>query len=81
LSDFLLDLRQSLAHQGFATDFSKIGLDISMGMPDEDPEPFPGWFSQTHMHQDLSISLRKKSLNLGLSLSAFLPIKIIDGNS
>jgi hypothetical protein len=52
LSDFLLDLHQSLSHQGFA----KI-LDISMGMPVG---------SQTPMHQDLCTSLRKKSAQLRL---------------
>jgi len=52
LSDFLLDLRRSLAHKGFA----KI-LNVSAGMP--------AVFLQILMHQDLSTYLRKKSLNLG----------------
>ena len=65
LSDFTRSTSISLAHRDFATDFSKIGLDISTGMPAEDPELFPGWLSQTPVHQDLSISLRKKPLNLG----------------
>jgi len=51
LSDFILDLHQSLEHQGLAK-----SLDISIGMP---------IFSQTLLHQDFSTFLRKKSLNLG----------------
>ena len=66
LSDFLLDLHRSLAHQ----ESSKI-LDISTGMPVGDPDLFSGRFSRTLMHQDLSTSLRKKSLNSGLIYSIF----------
>jgi hypothetical protein len=35
-------------------------------MPVKDPDVFPGRFSQTIMHQDLSTSLPKKSLNSGI---------------
>jgi len=54
LSDFLLDLHRSLAHKGFA----KI-LDISTGMPVEDPGVFSGRFVQIFLHQDLGTYLRK----------------------
>jgi len=37
-------------------------------MPVGDPDLFSGRFSRTFMHQDLSTSLRKKSLNSGLIL-------------
>jgi hypothetical protein len=47
LSDFLLDLHQSLAHQGFA----KI-LDISMGMPVV--------FANPYASRSLHISSQKK---------------------
>ena len=33
MSDFLLDLRRSIAHKNFTPDLNKIGLDISTGMP------------------------------------------------
>jgi hypothetical protein len=35
-------------------------------MPVGDPDLFSGRFSQTLMHQELSTSLRKKSLNSGI---------------
>ncbi len=54
LSDFLLDLHRSLAHQGFA----KI-LDIATGMPAVFVPP------QAGLHQDPGTSLPQKSLNLG----------------
>jgi hypothetical protein len=54
LSDFFLDLHRSLAHKGFA----KI-LDISTGMPVEDPGAFSGRFVQIFLHQDFGTSLRK----------------------
>ncbi|MEA3435542.1 MAG: hypothetical protein U9R43_03695 [Thermodesulfobacteriota bacterium] len=60
LSDFLLDLRRSLAHKGF----TKI-LDISTGMHPKGISCGAPAVLQSLMHQDLSTYLRKKSLNLG----------------
>ena len=57
LSVFLLDLHRSIAHKGFA----KI-LDISTGVPVEDPDAFSGRFVQIFLHQDLSTYLRKNRL-------------------
>jgi hypothetical protein len=53
MSDFLLDLHQSLAHQGFV----KI-LDRATGMPAVFTKPYA---------YDLGTSLREKSLILGFN--------------
>jgi len=56
LSDFLLDLRQSLAHKGFAK-----SLNISTGMPTVFANPYASRFQ--HISSQKSAQLRFKNVN------------------
>ncbi|RZB31894.1 MAG: hypothetical protein SRB1_01513 [Desulfobacteraceae bacterium Eth-SRB1] len=59
LNGFLLDLRRSLAHKGFAKILDPPQADLRFS------EFRKLTYLQILMHQDLSTYLRKKSLNLG----------------